>query len=255
MHICAYSVFAYFYIFSAYICIWIFAYKCIFGICILLYVLAYKTYIFHISFVHIVHIFCIFGIAYSCIFWNAYFCILMHILQIYAYFAYICIFWVYLHMYHLHFFQAQSGANWWCWILWKIQSLIQGFQGSEEEAWWEASRWQPVIGVALASSLTAGTSGSPVEWLTSSRPSSSSWNLDNRYWEHTTGCEAGGDEASAWEFSSCSSAVCGQNCCGLDSAEATRWWLGCEDDSPSWFCKCTTLLIAQVAWAPAWNAI
>ena len=73
--------------------------------------------------------------------------------------------------------------------------------------------------------------------------------------DRRTGCEAGDDEASAWEFSSGSSAVCGQNCCGLDSAEATRWWLGCEDDSPSWFCKCTMLLIAQVAWAPAWNAI
>ena len=74
----------------------------------------------------IMHIFYIFGTAYSCILWNAYFCILMnicaylcifciymhmHIMHIYA-FAYICIFWVCLHIYLLHFIQAQPGANW-----------------------------------------------------------------------------------------------------------------------------------------------
>ena len=58
--------------------------KCIFVICIFLYILAYKTYILHISFVHIWHIFCIFGTAFSCIFWNAYFCIFMHIMHISA---------------------------------------------------------------------------------------------------------------------------------------------------------------------------
>ena len=79
--------FAYFCILFAFICIWICAYKCIFVICIFLYIIAYEAYILHISFVHIVHIFCIFGTAYSCIFLkNGYFCILMPIMHVYAYF-------------------------------------------------------------------------------------------------------------------------------------------------------------------------
>ena len=46
---------------------------------------------------------------------------------------------------------------------------------------------------------------------------------DNRYWEHTTGCEAGDDEALAWEFL--------RVFAGKIAAEATRLWLGCGEDS------------------------
>ena len=92
--------FAYFCMFYAYMCLWIFAYEWIFVICIDLYILAYKTYILHISFVHMVHIFCIFGTAYSCIFWNAFFCILMQIMHLYAYFEFSCICNIYISFRH-----------------------------------------------------------------------------------------------------------------------------------------------------------
>ena len=47
--------------------------------------------------------------------------------------------------------------------------------------------------------------------------------VDNSYWEHTTGCEACDDEASAWEFLLLFA--------GRIAAEATRWWLGCGEGS------------------------
>ena len=126
-YLCIFS-FAYFCIFFAYICTWIFAYSCIFVLCIFLYILAYK------------HIFCIFHNFHLCILciFSAY--LVLHILRL-AYFemhisASSCILNIYTHIlslvanvsYTLHsdtvWTLEQIGG-----ILWKIWSLIQGFQG------------------------------------------------------------------------------------------------------------------------------
>ena len=53
----------------------------------------------------------------------------MHIMHICAYFEFACICIIYISFRHI--WSTLVMFN--CWILWKILSLIQGFQGSEEE--------------------------------------------------------------------------------------------------------------------------
>ena len=217
--------FAYFCMFYAYMCLWIFAYEWIFVICIDLYILAYKTYILHISFVHILHIFCIFCTAYSCIFWNAFsaswckLCIYMHILSFLAYVT----------------FTFHSGIVWSKLVMWdfvedsKPDSRFPGIGG-----------WSLIGGIVLTVCDRTHRSSVGVlrrpRWLLACRvvdivPSQAVRPPLPETWTIGTKSTRRAATPAMMKPRRESSRPALRLFAGKIAAEATRWWLGCGDDS------------------------
>ena len=189
-------------------------------ICIFLYIIAYK------------HIYCIFHLCILCIF-SAY--LVLHILAYFEMLisASWCILCIYMHILSLLAyvsFTFHSGTVWSKLVLW---GFVEDSEPDSRFPGIGIRTWSLIGGLALTAGDWSSVSvlvdcrylrlacrvvylvpsvllfiaehGLQSSWGHTPDPSfhttcstlTSSWNLDNQYWEHTTGCEAGYDEAPA----------------------------------------------------------